>query len=85
VRDAGAGLDDGAGCFMAEHHRRVDAERADPAVHVVMHVAAAHADRMHLDPDVAGADLLRQVYIAQRELARAFEYECFQRVLLIFP
>jgi len=40
---------------------------------------------MNLDPDVAGADLERQVDIAQRELARAFEYERFQRILLIFP
>jgi hypothetical protein len=40
---------------------------------------------MDLDPDVDGADRLRQVDVAQRELARAFEYERFQRVLLIFP
>ena len=49
---------------------------------VVMHVAAAHADRMNLDADIARSDVERQIDIAQRELARFFEYEGFQNILL---
>ncbi|MGF6415875.1 hypothetical protein [Paraburkholderia sp. MM5482-R1] len=37
---------------------------------------------MNLDLDVARTDFERQVDIAQRELARFFEYEGFQNYLL---
>lgn len=67
---------------MTEHHRRFDLEWTDAPMRVVMHVATAHADRMNLDPDVARADVERQIDIAQRELARFFEYEGFQNILL---
>ncbi|ABA52633.1 hypothetical protein BURPS1710b_A0233 [Burkholderia pseudomallei 1710b] len=82
VRDVAPDLDDRARRLVAEHHRRVHPERADSAVHVVMDIAAAHAHRVDADLDVGGADLERQIDVAQRELARLFEYEGFQRILL---
>ena len=51
-----ADLDDRPGRLVAEHHRRVDDERPDPAVRVVVHVGAADADGVELDLHLARAD-----------------------------
>ena len=42
---------------MADDHRGLDDERADPAVLVVVHVGAADADGADLDEDLAGPGL----------------------------
>ena len=70
---ARADLDNGAGCFMAEHHRRVHNEWADPAMRVIVNIAAADADRVDLYLRVIRPDLLRKVDVAERQLVLALE------------
>ena len=47
--------DDGAADLVAEHQRRLHDHRPDPAVLVVVHVGAAHADRADTDQRLVGA------------------------------
>jgi hypothetical protein len=61
---------------VAEHHRLPHHERADLAVRVIVHVAAADADRVDLHLDAVGADLQGQVDIAERQLALPLKDEC---------
>ena len=60
---------------MTEHHRRLDDEIADAAVGVVVDVAAAHPDRVNRNLDVALAHRQRQIDLAQRQFAFAFQYQ----------
>ena len=69
----GADLDDRARRLVAEHHRLAHHERPDPAVRIIMHVAAADADRVDLHLHVVRADILRQVEVAERKLVLALE------------
>ena len=74
--DVAADLDDRPRRLVAEHHRRIHHERADLAVRVIVHVAAADADRVDLHLHVVRPDLLRQVDVAERELVLALENQC---------
>ena len=77
-------LDHGSRSLVAEHHRRVDHERADPAVGVVVHVAAADADGVHLDLDLARPGRDRQVDVAEGQFPLPLKHEC-AHVLLRNP
>ncbi|MCY1536735.1 hypothetical protein D9M68_722050 [compost metagenome] len=77
VGDFGAHLGHHARGLVAEDHGRVDDVRADAAVLVVMNIAAAHAHGVHADLHVARADVQRQLDIAQRDLVRLFQNQCF--------
>jgi hypothetical protein len=53
--DAVTDGDDASRQFVAEDHRFLDDEVADPAVPVVVHVGPAHADGGDLDEDFVRA------------------------------
>ena len=61
---ARARLDNRPRRLVAQHHRRLDDERANAAVGVIVNVAAADADRVDGDPNLAGTHRLRQVDFA---------------------
>src|SRR5687767_11377839 len=67
-RHRGADFDDLAGGLVAENHRLFDKERPDGAMRVVMHIAAAHADRPQRDPNVAWSERFLERIVAQGEL-----------------
>ncbi|MNT55208.1 hypothetical protein D3C72_1924270 [compost metagenome] len=71
----GAHLGDRPGSLMPQHHGRIDHERPDLAMGVVMHVRPAHAHSVDGDPDHARPDVQRQVDVTQGQLMLAFEDE----------
>lgn len=75
MRNTRANLDHRASRLMTKHHRRIDDERADAAMGVVMHIRSADADRMDLDLHLARSDLLWQVDVTKRQLMLTLQYQ----------
>ena len=62
---------------MAQHHRLAHHELADGAVRVVVHVAAADADRVDGDAHIVRPQLLGDLDIAQSEFVFSFKDKRF--------
>ena len=78
VPDRLADLDDRPGCLVPQDHRRVDDERPDPAVSVVVDVGAADADGVDGDANVVwgeGGVVVRDGDRAEGKLVDLFEDE----------
>ena len=66
---------DDAGRLVAENHRLLDDEIADPTVLVIMNVAAADADRLDCDPHLVVRRLRRprNLYVTKTNIANALK------------
>jgi len=64
-----------------QNHRFAQNEIADGAKLVVVHGAAADADRVDRDPDILRPDCLRQLDLAARRLSDAFQNQGLHRLL----
>src|SRR5699024_7815275 len=76
ITDARADLDDGAGTFVAEDHRGLDDERADPPVGDVVHVGCTDPDGVHGDADVARAGRGDRSHLLDRHPSLLLQNEC---------
>src|SRR5688572_1577323 len=71
----GADFENHAGGLVPQDHGRAHLERADPAVGVIVHVAAADADVAQADPHVAEPQRLLDLDVAQGQLVPLFQYD----------
>ena len=81
----GPDLDHRAGRLVSQHHGRLDDERTDAAVRVIVHVAAADAHRVDGDLHIARAELQRQIDVAKGQASLLLQNQGAHALLLSLP